>query len=203
MLNKYVYEKVDINKNYYLVKIEQQCIPEITSFVAKKYYSQKHFSFDCSIEELIKIMSENDHILSSYTTTFCLMSVENGLCCTGRLIKREKRLPFEEEFDVDLDLFTDKVKNIYEFARFASNGKVSFFMIERMLKYMLQSIAADAMVVAGLDKKVFKQFLKIKYPIYKLGYPLQYLGSLTVPVGIKLSELSFWSKRKILENTLC
>jgi hypothetical protein len=189
MLEKYKHKRINLNEHYSLMIFEEQHIPEVTVFVAKVYYKQEHFEFEESLEELAHKMCQADNLRSSYTTIFCLMN-DDKLCCTSRLIKREGMLPFEEEFDVDLNFFMDKNKRIYEFARFASDGNISFRELLFLFDYMLRSVNNRSdLVVASLDKEVFRKFVRLRYPVYKLGLPLNYLGSLSVPVAIKLSEL--------------
>ena len=191
MLTGYKYKKIPINETHNMFIIEHQHVVEVSDFVAKTYYNEDVTSYDCGLEEFVKRIEEEDEMRKDNATVFCIVDSEEELCCTATLLLRNKDfpvLPMEAAFHIDLDYFEEDY--IYEFTRFASNGKISFYLIKKMLQCMCEYIEPDnSRFVAALNSKVYKKIKRIKYPAYCLGKSIHYMGAETTPAGIKISKL--------------
>lgn len=180
-----------IDDTYNLFIVENEFFPKVSEFVAQVYYNKKYYHFDCGLNDLIDQMKKLDKVSSEDMLLYCVMNNEEQICCTARLIRKLSaniQLPIESEFEIDLNLF--EAENIYEFARFASNGKISFHIIKKMLQQMMHTINIEkSLVFASIDIRVYKSFVYLGYPIYKIGKSSFYMGTETLPVGIKMSEL--------------
>lgn len=185
------YKKVPIDETYNLFIVENEFFPEVSEFVAQVYYHKKYYHFDCELDDLIGQIKELDKASSEAVLLYCIMDNKEQICCTARLLRKLSaniQLPIESEFEIDLNLFD--AENIYEFARFASNGKITFYAIQKMLQQMIHTINIEkSLVFASIDMRVYKSFVHLGYPIYKIGKSSFYMGTETLPVGIKMSEL--------------
>ncbi|MDR0917934.1 MAG: hypothetical protein LBM93_01585 [Oscillospiraceae bacterium] len=179
------------SEGYKLVHYSGEHIHAITQFIADVYYSSKNFSFECTYESLLNDLELEDKLFCAVSDVLCVYNRDNELCCTGRIISKEYNvlLPFEKEFNFDLNFFMGNGRKVYEFARLASSSKNSFFLISSIFRGLCRLIGSENnVVIAGLDKRVYDSFTKRRFPIYNIGEPKYYLGSYTVPIGIKLSE---------------
>ncbi|WP_297957938.1 hypothetical protein [uncultured Ruminococcus sp.] len=185
------YDEYVINDTYKLLSFADMHISEVSSFVAEVYYNKKHYKFEDDFEIIKDNIHENDERLDRHSFIFCLLNRENDICCTLKLFKKDSPdwlLPIEEEFGIDLNYFEEFP--LLEIGRFASNGNISFNLIVSMFKRIIQVVnIKDSRLFASLDKRVYKQLLRLKYPIYPLGNYRYYMGTDTIPVGVKVSEL--------------
>ena len=194
MLNRFidcVYEEYKITDDYKLLSFTDTHISEISSFVAEVYYNKKHYKFDDDFDSIKDSIHEDDERLDQHSFIFCLLNKETDICCTLKLFKKDSpnwRLPIEEEFGIDLNYFEEL--SLLEVGRFASNGNISFNTIVSMFKMITQIVdLRKSRLFASLDKRVYKQLLRLKYPIYPLGNYKYYMGTDTIPVGVKVEEL--------------
>jgi hypothetical protein len=170
-------------------------LPEVSQFVARIYYDSSHMQFDGGYEHLLRRMQAEDEHWADRTTLVCSYDEEGRLCATARLIRRAngERLPFEREFGIDLDLFGASFSGIYEFARLASDRRYRVGGIGDFFAQMYRQVAldpSDSLVVAGLDRTVHGMLTRRGWPIFDLGFGRDYLGSMTMPVGVGLHQLS-------------
>lgn len=190
-------KEILLPNNYTLKLYKKKYLPQLSDFVASIYFNQCHYQFDEDIETLANELRTLDEELSKQSTICCIYNIEKDICCTGRLIKRVQQLPFEIEFDINLDLFQDKYSNIYEFARLASGEKSSFRLVKILTTQLFSSVDSDSnMIVASLDQLVYRKLVRLKYPVFKLGKERHYMGSVTVPVGFDLSKIKMWERSR-------
>lgn len=185
------YKKIPIDETYNLFIFENEFLPQVSEFVAQVYYNKKYYHFDCGLDDLIDQMKGLDKASSEAMLLYLVIDSEEQICCTARLLRKldaNVQLPIESEFEIDLNLFD--AENIYEFARFASNGKITFYAIQKMLQQMIYTINIEnSLVFASIDRRVYNSFVRLGYPIYKIGKTSFYMGTETLPVGIKMTEL--------------
>lgn len=187
----YDYLETVINEDYRLITYTDTHIPEISVFVAGVYYNKKYYSFKEEFETVKDDIIENDERLDRHSFVFCVVNNNNDICCTLKLFMKDSpewKLPIEEEFGIDLNYFEEMP--VFEIGRFASNGNISFNLIISMFEKIMQIIDINkTRIFASIDKRVYKKLLRLKYPIYAMGDYKFYMGTETIPVGIKVSEL--------------
>jgi hypothetical protein len=176
-------------------------LPEVSRFVASIYHASPHMHFDESEDTLATTIEKEDRRLACNTILACLRNGEGHLQATLRMIRRGgqvRRLPCEREFGLDLDLFQSTFRNIYEFARLASTGGLGLISTGRMFTEMRTRAGVDYendFLVASLDATVLGVLKRRGWPVFPLGTGKEYLGSLTIPVGFALPELSQFEAR--------
>jgi hypothetical protein len=168
-------------------------LPEVTQFVARVYHGNTHFKFKEGVETLIAKLAEEDKRLASNSMVACYYGEEGELQSTARLVRRGgavRRLPFEQEFGIDLDVFENSFGRIYECARLASIGGWGWIRSGHTFAEMWARMGVDFerdFIVAGLDSTV-SRVLRRRWSIFTLGFDREYLGSITTPVGARLRE---------------
>lgn len=176
-------------------------LPEVSRFVAAIYHRSPHMHFDESVEVLAARIEREDRKLAGNTTLACLRDGEGHLQASARMILRGgpiRRLPCERELGLDLDPVQSTFRNIYEFARLASQGGLGLISTGRMFAEMRTRVGVDCendFLVAGLDATVFGVLTRRGWPIFPLGAGKKYLGSLTIPVGFVLPEFRRFEAR--------
>lgn len=170
-------------------------LPEVSEFVARVYHSSPNLRFTEDLPELTEKILAEDEALAPNTTLLCAYDESGELCSSARLIRRGgvvPRLPFEREFGMDLDAFENRFATVHEFSRLASTSRNRLANVGELLwqMYLRSGIDYSAdLMVAGIDQAVRKVLRRRGWPIFDLGFGREYLGSLTIPVGIGLHAL--------------
>lgn len=182
-------------KGYTTKLFSNEFRPEITEFVSNVYYDRNDFTFHEEKKELFFIMLKEDSYFAEFSKILAMYNKNNEIYCTARLISKENesvKLPIETEFSVDLDVAIENNKQVelFEVARLASLSNSSFYVINSLFINLSKIIdRSNSMILASLDERVLRKLLKIGYPWFQLGPSKHYLGSKTVPVGMKAWEL--------------
>ena len=181
----------DIDSEYKLLHVSNKYVDEVTLFVASTYYFSKEYTFTESFDDIYESLQNADAILDKSSETFVLINNQDEICCTAKILKKmdcQCRLPIEKEFGFNLNYFDEN--HIYEFARFASNGNISFSIIKKMLLKMMQLVPIEEMrTFASIDKEVCRKLIRLGFPLYELGTSKFYIGTETVHIGINIREL--------------
>ena len=166
----------------------------ITKFVAEVYYNKSHFNFTDEFNKIFKIMLEEDKLYKDKSIITTVYNEYNEIQGTIRKIYQteDRVLPIEREFNINLpDIINNKkcVDTVYEVARFANkNNNIRALQI-LMTEFVANSNIND-LFLASLDSKVLKRSRKLGFPWFDVGEPKEYLGSLTCPVAMSVSDIS-------------
>ena len=178
--------------NYKIMHFRHEYRPEITRFVVDVLYSSKIHCFENDKMSFLHQLDEDDIYYQNMTDIICIYDDKDNICCTGRLIHKDHgiQLPFEKQFNFNLDLFCEENTQVYEFAHLASSSINSFSMVIKLFYEIYRSVdAKHSIAFAGLDQRLYKGLLKMQFPIYQLGKAKFCMGSYAVPVGIKSSSM--------------
>lgn len=192
-MSKVLLYKKKIDK--YLVECTtNNCDPDITKFVAEIYYNKPHFNFTDEFNKILEIMLEEDKLYKDKSIITTVYNDNNEIQGTIRKIYKtdDNILPIEREFNINLsDIINNKlqVDNVYEVARFANkNSNIRALQI-LMTEFVANSNIND-LFLASLDSKVLKRSRKLGFPWFDVGEAKEYLGSLTCPVAMSVSDIS-------------
>lgn len=192
-MSKIVLYKKKLDK--YLVECTtNNCDADITKFVAEIYYNKPQFNFTDEFNKIFKIMLEEDMMYKDKSIITTVYDENNEIQGTIRKIyeNNENILPIEREFDINLsDIIHNNlpVSNIYEVARFANKNNNIRALNILMTEFVANSDIND-LLLASLDSKVLKRSRRLGFPWIDIGEAKEYLGSLTCPVAVSISDIS-------------
>lgn len=166
--------------------------PELTEYVSNIYYSHNDYHFEESFSDVLEQMLEEDRMLAPVTTIYSLLDDNNTCVGSIRSIMKlpDYELPIEREFGIQLSDWTSRyqpIDRIYEIARFAVTVN-SIKGIMMLFRELFKDGMINDFAVASLDSRVLRGLRKMGLYWFDIQEPRQYLGSLTCPVALKVSE---------------
>jgi hypothetical protein len=97
-----------IQKPYEIRVFPGKFCPDITEFVANVFYTKTKLQFRDTFNSVLNAMLTEDQLYADVSSTVCIYNSSGDICCTARLIKRDRLpLPLEKEFNIDLGFFVN------------------------------------------------------------------------------------------------
>ena len=177
--------------SYEVKVISGEFCPDITEFVADVFYNRSNYRFPESFAAALNIMLAEDKLYAESSTIVCVYNADGQLCCTARFIhkKGDLLLPFEKEFNIDLNYFNQNQKNIVELARLASSKEGSLKALNVLIHTLYDQLAdKESLIVAGFEKILYRTFKAAGFSFYSLGLEKPCLGTSVMPLGIRFSD---------------
>jgi len=188
----------NINEKFAFYQVEEQDIFNSVEFsILVNYYN---YSLDIETVEfeydiIANYRKELDLFEKSY---YYAVLCEKDIVGTIRTVKWDKgmTLPMEEIYGLSIDNIVGFChKEVWHIGRFAIDRKARYALSNRMLKMLLMYAIAPvcqrqaSIVLAECDIRLLKIINKLGIKTMTLAFPVDYLGSETVPILSNKNDL--------------
>lgn len=182
---------MSISASSSIVLHEASYVEEVTRFVAHRYATSGYKKVD-DADAFLQVLENEDRLLAPLSTIATMNDDSGRLLCTARVIIRTNAdnipLPIEQVFGYRAPL-SDGCRLI-EIARLASVAGGGLLSMRELLIALYEHVSPDLtkdVVVACLDRSLYKKISMAGWPVRAIGGALFYLGSETIPIRVDMS----------------
>lgn len=202
-----------MKQRYFISRHQSTELSEVIEFVIDQNnkHHKKNQEKAVPIEEVNLLVKEEASISDEDSRIYVARNQSGKIIGSIRTCRwnRKGQLPMQKLFGIDPQEIPGVSVNsqIWHVGRFAidsMSGESPIVMFKQLMQYAITPIVEDhnAIMLAEIDSHLLKVMNLLGIKTHQLGHPVEYLGSLTIPIYSNKSDLLeyYYGNKKLISD---